>query len=185
MTALDDLWFLASEASQQAEQVAHRLDSRHDDYLEFATTRHVSRSRFRTVAERIECQGLPFGAHTLAYRPDGRVLLVREPRIDQWVLPGGEVDDDETFLEGARRELHEEAGIDVDYEGLGVLGRVRFRCDGHETWGLLPVYEGRARSTDPEVDDPDGEITEARWFETIPEDSRDREVLVSWHEETF
>jgi hypothetical protein len=29
MTAVDDLWFLATEASQQAEQLAHRLRERH------------------------------------------------------------------------------------------------------------------------------------------------------------
>lgn len=185
MTAVDNLWFLASEARQRAERVYHRLADDHDDYLEFRTTRSVSRDRFRTVAERIEAQGLPYGAHTLAYRPSGELLLVEQAAIDTWVLPGGEVEPDESFREGARRELGEEAGIDVTYDGLGVLGEVRFHSDGHETWGVLPIYEGEAESTDLEVRDPDGEITAARWFDELPENTRDRSVLEEWRRERF
>jgi len=185
MTAVDDLWYLATEARQQAEQVYHRLADDHEDYLEFTTTRRVSRSRFRTVASRIERQGLPYGAHTLAYRPSGELLLVKQAAIDTWVLPGGEVEPDERLLEGARRELHEEAGIDVDYDGLGILGEVRFRNASHETWGVLPVFQGEARETDPTVSDPDGEITEARWFSELPENTRDRSQLRGWMDRTF
>lgn len=185
MTAVDNLWYLASEARQQAEQVYHRLQDDHERFVQFSTTRRVSRSRFRTVAERIEDQGLPFGAHTLAYRPDGTLLLVEQAGIDMWVLPGGEVEPDETFLEGARRELREESGIDVDYDGLGVLGEVHFRCDDHETWGVLPVFEGQATTTETDVADPDDEITDARWFETLPENTRDRDVLRDWQSRKF
>jgi 8-oxo-dGTP diphosphatase len=185
MTAVDNLWFLATEARQAAEQVYHRFADEYDDFVEFRTTRTVSRSRFRTVAERIEAQGLPYGAHTLAYRPSGELLLVKQDAIDTWVLPGGEVEDDESVREGARRELGEEAGIDVAYDGLGVLGEVRFRGDGHETWGVLPVFEGEAESTDLDVRDPDGEITEARWFEELPENTRDRSVLREWRRDHF
>ena len=185
MTAVDNLWYLATEARQEAEQVYHRLGDDHEGYMEYETTRRVSRSRFRTVTERIERQGLPFGAHTLAYRPSGDLLLVKQEAIDQWVLPGGEVDPGEGFREGARRELGEEAGIDVDYEGLGILGRVRFRCDDHETWGVLPIYEGEAGAVKPTVQDPDGEITDARWFDDFPENTRDRDILQRWRERQF
>lgn len=185
MTAVDDLWFLANEASQRAEQVYHRLASDHDDFLAFETTRRVSRSRFRTVARRIEARGLPFGAHTLAYRPDGQLLLVRQAGLDLWVLPGGAIHDDETLREGARRELREEGGIDVTYEGVGVLGEVTFLHGDHETWGVLPIFEGEARSVDPAVNDPDGEITAARWFSDLPPDTRDRETLQRWRDRRF
>lgn len=185
MTAVDNLWYLASEARQEAEQVYHRLTEDHGDYVEYETSRRVSRSRFRTVAGRIERQGLPFGAHTLAYRPDGRLLLVKQDAIDQWVLPGGEVDPDEGFREGARRELREEAGIDVSYDGLGILGQVRFRCDDHETWGVLPIYEGEAQSAETSVQDPDDEVTAARWFDDLPENTRDRGILEQWRSRRF
>lgn len=185
MTAVDNLWFLATEARQAAEQVYHRFADRYDEFVEFRTTRTVSRDRFRTVAERIEAQGLPYGAHTLAYRPSGELLLVEQAAIDTWVLPGGEVEPDESVREGARRELGEEAGVDVSYDGLGILGEVRFRSDGHETWGVLPIFEGEAESTDPEVRDPDDEITDARWFDELPENTRDRSVLREWRRKRF
>lgn len=185
MTVVDDLWYLATEATQQAEQVYHRLADGHEGFVEHETRRTVSRSRFRTVAERIEAQGLPYGAHTLAYTAGGELLLVKQASTDSWVLPGGEVEPGEGVREGARRELAEEAGTDVSYEGLGILGEVHFRNGGHETWGVLPIFEGEARSTDLTVADPDGEITDARWFADLPENTRDRAVLRQWRRQRF
>ncbi|MFC7059553.1 NUDIX hydrolase [Halovenus salina] len=182
MTTVDDLWYLADEASQQAEQTYHRLAGDHEGVLEFETTKHVSRRRFRTVAARIEDNGAPYGAHTLVERPDGALLLVRHEALGLWVLPGGETREDETFREGAARELTEEAGVEAVYDGLGMLGRVRFRSGGHETWGVLPLFEARAEGVTPTVEDPDGEITKARWFIDLPEDTRDREHLETWRE---
>jgi len=182
MTSVDSLWYLASEAAQQAEQTHHRLSERHDDYVSYETTKHVSRYRFRVVAERIEDNGLPYGAHTLVYREDGQLLLVRHEGVGQWVLPGGETDGEECCREAAVRELQEEAGVDADYEGMGILGRVSFVCDDHTTWGVLPIFEARAASTDLSVEDPDGEISEAQWFAELPPDARDRAVLQRWRE---
>ena len=187
MTAVDDLWFLADEADQQAERTYHRLRDRHDDYREFETTKGVSRQRFRTVAERIRDNGAPYGAHTLAYRATGELLLVRHAAVDMWVLPGGESQSGETFREAAGRELREEAGVTADYEGLGLLGRVDFRADGHQVWGVLPLFEAEVHSgaPTPTAEDPDGEITAARWFEDLPEDTRDREELLAWRRWRF
>ncbi|MFC7074038.1 NUDIX hydrolase [Halovenus rubra] len=183
MTTVDDLWYLADEATQQAEQTYHRLAQGDDDYLEFNTTKQVSRRRFRTVATRIEDNGAPYGAHTLTQRPNGALLLVRHDAIDLWVLPGGETDTDETFYEAAVRELQEEAGIKAEYDGLGMLGKVTFECDDHTTWGVLPLYEAHTAPVEPTVQDPDGEITEARWFDELPADTRDREQLSLWREQ--
>ncbi len=187
MTAVDDLWFLADEADQQAERTYHRLRDRYDDYREFETTKHVSRRRFRTVATRIRDNGAPYGAHTLAYRPPGDLLLVRHEAVNMWVLPGGETQDGETFREAAGRELREEAGVTAAYDGLGLLGRVDFRADGHAVWGVLPIFEGEVDpdTPAPTVQDPDGEITAARWFDELPEDTRDREELLVWRNRRF
>ena len=180
MTTVDELWYLADEATQQAEQTYHRLAERYDDYLEFETTKHVSRRRFRTVATRIQDNGAPYGTHTLATRPGGELLLVRHDAVGLWVLPGGQTHGDEDFREAAARELREEAGIDATYDGLGMLGRVTFHSREHSTWGVLPLFEARAEPVEPSVEDPDGEITDAQWFDELPEDTRDRKQLERW-----
>jgi 8-oxo-dGTP diphosphatase len=185
MTSVDDLWFLGDEALQVAEQTYHRLTEQYGGFLEYETTKRVSRDRFRTVAGRIKDNGAPYGAHTIPYREDGSILLVRHDPIDLWVLPGGETDGNETFREAAARELSEEAGIAVTYEGLALLGRVRFESGDHRTWGVLPIFEAAAETTEPSVDDPDGEITRAKWFKELPADTRDREQLRSWRERRF
>jgi 8-oxo-dGTP pyrophosphatase MutT (NUDIX family) len=185
MTTVDDLWFLADEASQQAEQTYHRLSTEYQNFLEFETTKQVSRRRFRTVARRIRDNGAPYGAHTLAHRENGALLLVRHEAIDLWVLPGGETDGEESFRAAAERELREEGGIDASYRGLGMLGRVRFHAGDHSTWGVLPLFEARASDVEPTVSDPDDEITDASWFRDLPPDTRDREQLRTWRERRF
>jgi 8-oxo-dGTP diphosphatase len=182
MTTFDGLWYLADESSRQAERTFHRLEDRYDgEYLERTYRKYVSRGRFRTLAERIRDHGAPYGAHTLVYRPSGEVLLVRHGSVDKWVLPGGDLEGQESFREAARRELREEAGIGAGYEGLAMLVRVEVVCDGHETWGVMPVFRGRAAATETAVADPDGEIVAARWFpvDAVPEDTRDREDVVA------
>lgn len=189
MTAVDNLWYTADEARQQAEQTFHRLRDRYDPLLEYERTKHVPRRRFRTLAERIQGNGLPYGAHTLVYRDTGALLLVYHEGVDMWVLPGGEVAGEEGLREGARRELREEAGVDATYDGLGILAQVRVRArvrsEEYDTWGVLPVFEAQAAETDLSVADPDGEISAAEWFETLPEDTRDREELLAWRERRF
>jgi ADP-ribose pyrophosphatase YjhB (NUDIX family) len=185
MTAVDNLWYVADVAEQRAEQAYHRLADEYDSYREFELTRQVSRPRFRTVADRIRENGLPYGAHSLVYRDSGELLLVRHEGVDMWVLPGGEIHDDESLVEGARRELREEAGVSADYRGLGALASVRFQCDGHRTWGVMPLFEARAAAAEPEVADPDDEISAARWFAELPADTRDREELEAWREQVL
>jgi len=185
MTTVDDLWYLADVASQQAEQTYHDLAEQYGEFVEFTRHRRVKRPRFRTVAEDARDHGAPFGAHTLAYRPTGELLLVRHVGVGKWVLPGGELAPGESLTEAALRELREEGGIEAHIEGLGMLGRIEFYCEDNNTWGILPVFEARAETTDTGVQDPDGEISEARWFVDLPADARDREEILRWREGRF
>lgn len=180
MTTFDDLWFRAGEASQRAEQAYHRLREREEDFLEVEYHRQVSRPRFRTLTERIEQSGAPYGAHTIVYQPSGELLLVRHEGVDLWVLPGGEVDPDEEFQRTAVRELAEEAGVDAEYDGLGILTQVTITCGEYETHGVIPIFAARALSTETRIADPDEEISAAQWFSDLPEDTRDREELLAW-----
>lgn len=185
MTTIDGLWYLADVADQRAEQAYHRLRETYDDFLEFDRSRTVSRPRFRTLAERIRDTGAPYGAHTIVYRPSGDLLLVRHEGVDMWVLPGGEIHASEDFREAAERELAEEAGIEATYDGLAMATRVEVRCAEYATWGVLPVFAAEAVEIDPaalDVCDPDGEISTARWFTDLPEDTRDRAEISQWRE---
>ncbi|KAB1196527.1 MULTISPECIES: NUDIX hydrolase [Haloferax] len=180
---VDNLWFLADQARQRAEQTYHRLQRTHTDFLEPVHTRHVSRERFRTLASRVKSTGTPYGAHTVVRRDDDEILLVRHEGVDLWVLPGGGVDEGETFRDAARRELDEEAGITATYDGLAMATKVELRCDGHRTWGVMPIYQAHADDdSTPVADDPDGEVSAARWFsvDDIPDDTRDRADLFAW-----
>lgn len=181
MTTVDGLWYLADEATQRAEQAYHRVTNAYGGArIERTYRKRVSRGRFRTLAERIQQSGAPYGAHTLVYRPSGEMLVVRHEGVDMWVLPGGGVDGSESYREAARRELNEEAGVDAAYEGLAMLNRVEISCGNYDTWGVLPVFSAKAETTTPTVSDPDDEISDARWFEprALPEDTRDRRDLI-------
>jgi 8-oxo-dGTP diphosphatase len=69
---------------------------------------------------------------------NGKVLLVRrahDPGKGRWSVPGGAVNLGETVVAAARRELHEECGVEVQIEGvvdvadnivLDERGRIRF-----------------------------------------------------------
>ncbi|WP_435332954.1 NUDIX domain-containing protein [Haloarchaeobius sp. TZWWS8] len=182
MTRVDDLWYLAREANQRGEQAYHELADQHDGMVETTRTRYVSRRRFQTLAERTNRTGAPYGAHTIVYRESGEILLVRHEGVDLWVLPGGGVEPDESYAEAARRELEEEAGVEVSYDGLAILTRLRIVSGDQSMTGVLPVYAAHAETTEPEVADPDGEISAARWFAELPEDTRDRKDLQSWRD---
>jgi len=67
-------------------------------------------------------------ACVVAARADGTVLLTRRSAAKEgwpsmWELPGGSVLAGETAVQGARRELSEETGLEVGTEQLELIGR--------------------------------------------------------------
>ena len=61
------------------------------------------------------------GVAAVIWNDRGEVLLIRrakEPRKGQWSLPGGKVEFGETLIEGVRREVCEETGLEVEILGL-------------------------------------------------------------------
>jgi len=69
-----------------------------------------------------------------------RVLLIKrgtEPLKDQWSIPGGLLELGENLADGARRELQEETGLDVEpLEVIAVFDRILRDTDELGRWSL-------------------------------------------------
>jgi len=71
---------------------------------------------------------------------DGRVLLVEPTYKDEWEIPGGGVELDESPRAAAAREVREELGLDVEPGRLLVVDYVPPQLD--RTEGLMFVFAG-------------------------------------------
>lgn len=95
----------------------------------------------------------------------GELLLIRrdrEPGKGQWSLPGGRVEWGESMREALAREVREEAGIDIDVEGMaGIAERLVPDDDGAVQYHFVIVdFWARARSR---AIVPGDDAREARW----------------------
>lgn len=107
------------------------------------------------------------GAVCLIERADGSVLLVRQAYRERWGVPGGLLKRGEEAPVGARREVLEEVGLDVE-----LLGEAAVVVEpGPQRVDL--VYRARpARGSDPTLARPSSpEIIEVGWFspDALPE----------------
>lgn len=90
----------------------------------------------------------------------GRILLARrafEPYAGLWDLPGGFLNEEEHPLDGLRRELLEEAGLEI--EPVEWFGAFMVPYEGRTVLNLVwqaRVERGRARPAD--------DVSELRWF---------------------
>ena len=116
------------------------------------------------------------------WRRDGKaveVALVHRPRYDDWSLPKGKLDPDETLAAAAVREVREETGYDAV---LGrYLARTAYPVPSRNGSGTVPktvdYFGAEAVSGEFEVND---EVDELRWLRpteaekllTRPEDVR-------------
>jgi NAD+ diphosphatase len=92
----------------------------------------------------------------------GRILLARRahnPGQGLWDLPGGFMDEAEDPLTTLRRELREEAGVEI--EPLEFLGGVpdRYGSGGH--WTMNLYWTARILSGEPK---PSDDVAEFAWF---------------------
>jgi ADP-ribose pyrophosphatase YjhB (NUDIX family) len=95
---------------------------------------------------------------------EGRVLLSRrgvEPFKGKWDLPGGFLDEEERPLDCLRRELREEAGVEVEpLDFLGVWVD-RYGGDSSAATTLNLYWTARIVEGAPE---PHDDVAEFRWF---------------------
>lgn len=85
----------------------------------------------------------------------GRVLVVHRPRYDDWSLPKGKLDRDETSEAAALREVEEETGVRCE---LGAeLPPVRYEVKGRAKevrwWVMRPISLAPPEERDDEVDE--------------------------------
>ena len=103
---------------------------------------------------------------------EGSVLLVRDEGDDGWVDPGGKREAGESFEEAARRETHEETGVDCELTGL--LGaHVTELVDETDPerptlYSLIAIFTGEPVADDPTPRPREGEIAAVDWFDTPP-----------------
>jgi len=96
----------------------------------------------------------------------GRVLLIRRarpPRQGQWSLPGGAQQLGETLAEAARRELREEAGIEVELGEIIATIDLIDRDDAGDVRYHYTLIDFSAEASTPELV-PGDDAADARWF---------------------
>jgi 8-oxo-dGTP diphosphatase len=94
----------------------------------------------------------------------GRLLLARrahDPDAGLWDTPGGFLDEGEEPLDALRRELREEAGVEIETGEF--VGMHLDHYGGHDegTPVLNLVWKARIVSGEP---NPDDDVSELRWF---------------------
>ena len=94
---------------------------------------------------------------------EGHVLTVRKRNTQRFMLPGGKLEDGETFAQTASREVEEELGLVVSAAELEPLGEFRSDAANEPGFALeshVFTYPGELTQT-PRVA---AEIEELRWF---------------------
>lgn len=129
---------------------------------------------------KVECEACGFRtyanseptASALCVDDEGRLLLARRagrPFEGEWDFPGGFLDEAEHPLDAVRRELKEEAGVEI--EPLEFLGVWIDRYSEDESGPATLNFYWTARILEGEPN-PDDDVAELRWFDPaeIPRD---------------
>lgn len=116
-------------------------------------------------------RGMTLGVRAVVIDDSGRVFLVRHTYVTGWHLPGGGVEVGQTLLDALRRELMEEARIELreDPPLHGVFLNSHVSPRDH-----VAIYVVRAFTQD-RLPEPNREIAECGFFapDALPPDTTD------------
>lgn len=111
-----------------------------------------------------------------------RILLLRHDDHDHtWEPPGGKGQYEEPYSETARREVHEETGIQTVIDDLVLVETLQFDYGLAVTAPVTQaVFAGHVEDDDPTPESPEDAIPEVRWFtaEELPEDAQFRDQIL-------
>ena len=115
--------------------------------------------RPRRGVVRLLTPGYRVGVLAVLRRPDGRVLLVDQPYVEGWALPGGDLKRRESVGQGLARELREELGLD-----LPVPEPVLAAQRAHDHWVTFVVGLDLAEDLAEGVRPQSPELSRLAWF---------------------
>lgn len=121
-------------------------------------------TRLRLAAVHALNPSYTVGAMCVIRRDDGSLLLVRHSYRPRWAIPGGLCRPREEVADGARREVREEVGLDVE-----LLGEPAVVVDPYER--RVDVVFAARPSDGAVATSASAEIVESRWF--APDDLPD------------
>jgi ADP-ribose pyrophosphatase YjhB (NUDIX family) len=93
----------------------------------------------------------------------GRILIIKENQ-GTWSLPGGGLDFGEDAIDGVKRELKEELGVD-DVKVKDVVCVKTLDFAEKQAWLMWIVYEVELKNTDFKLGEGITEATEARFID--------------------
>jgi len=92
---------------------------------------------------------------------DGKYLLVQEAQqkaYGKWNIPAGHLDPNETIFDGAKREIKEESGFDVELTGVCQIGNQKLTNDTF----VSVVFSTKIVSGEIKFDP--NELLDVKWF---------------------
>lgn len=114
---------------------------------------------------------------------NGKVLFLWDPNyrtVDKWDLPGGRKNEGESDIDALKREVKEEAGIDVNV--VRMIHEWELSINSRNWLLVGKTYLCTPITTDVRLEDPDHQHTKYEW---IPIERAKRLKLQKWELESL